>query len=42
MRNAHKILVGMSDRKRPFGRSRHKLADNIKMDYRETGLERMN
>jgi hypothetical protein len=36
--NAHRILVGKSDRKRPIGRPRSRWVDNIKMDLREIGL----
>jgi hypothetical protein len=32
MRNGYKILIGKADRKRPFGRSRCRWEDNIKMD----------
>jgi hypothetical protein len=32
MRNAHKILVGKPEGKRPFGRTRCRIADNIKID----------
>jgi hypothetical protein len=35
MRNAHKILVGKPERKRPFGRPRRRWEDNIRMDLRE-------
>jgi hypothetical protein len=34
-RNAYRILVGKPDGKRPLGRLRHRLVDNIKMDLRE-------
>jgi hypothetical protein len=33
-RGMHKILVGNSGRKRPLGRPRRRLEDNIKMDLR--------
>jgi hypothetical protein len=36
-RNAHKILVGKPERKRPLGRPRRGWEDNIKMDVREIG-----
>jgi hypothetical protein len=39
-RNAHKILVGKDDGKRPFERPRHR-QDNIRMDLREVGWEDM-
>jgi hypothetical protein len=35
--NAYRILVGKPERKRPLGRSRRRLVDNIKMDLRVTG-----
>jgi hypothetical protein len=38
-RNAHRILVGMPERKRPLGRPRHRWVDNIKMDLREIGWD---
>jgi hypothetical protein len=34
-RNAYRVLVGKSERKRPLGRLRHSWVDNIKMDLRE-------
>jgi hypothetical protein len=34
-RNAYRILVGKSERKRPLGRPRRKWVDNIKKDLRE-------
>jgi len=37
--NAHSILVGKPEGKRPFGSSRHRWEDNIRMDLRETGCE---
>jgi hypothetical protein len=37
LRNAHKILVGKPERKRPLGRPRHKWDDNIIMGLREIG-----
>jgi hypothetical protein len=36
-RNAHRILIGNSERKRPLGRLRSRWEDNIKMDLREMG-----
>jgi hypothetical protein len=39
MRNAYKILVGKSERKRLIGRPRHRCDDNIRMDLREIGWE---
>jgi hypothetical protein len=37
MRNAYKILVGKPERKRPLGKPRCRLEDNIRMDLREIG-----
>jgi hypothetical protein len=37
MRNTHRILMGKPEGKRPLGRSRRRLVDNIKMDLREIG-----
>jgi hypothetical protein len=34
-RNAYRILVGKPEGKRPLGRPRRRLVDNIKMDFRE-------
>jgi hypothetical protein len=36
-RNAYTIFVGMPEGKRPLGRPRHWLGDNIKIDLREIG-----
>jgi hypothetical protein len=36
-RGAYRVLVGKPERKRPLGRPRHRLADNIKMDLQEVG-----
>jgi hypothetical protein len=36
-RNAHSILVGKPDGKRPLGKPRCRWVDNIKMDLRVTG-----
>jgi hypothetical protein len=35
-RNAHGILVGKAEGKRPLGRPRYRWVDNIKMDLRDT------
>lgn len=35
--NEYKNLVGKHEEKIPFGRSRRKWQDNIKMDHQETG-----
>jgi hypothetical protein len=40
-KNAYKILVGKPKGKRPLGRPRRRLVDNIKMDLRETGSDVM-
>jgi hypothetical protein len=34
--NAHRILVGKPEGKRPLGRPRHSWVDNIRMDLGET------
>jgi hypothetical protein len=39
MRNAYKILVGKSERKRPLGRPRHRREDNIRMGLTEEEWE---
>ncbi|KAJ4431500.1 hypothetical protein ANN_20098 [Periplaneta americana] len=36
-RNAHRVLVGRLEGKRPLGRPRRRWEDNIKMDLREVG-----
>jgi hypothetical protein len=36
-RGMHRVLVGKPDGKRPLGRSRRRLEDNIKMDVQEVG-----
>ncbi|KAJ4441577.1 hypothetical protein ANN_11433 [Periplaneta americana] len=38
-RNAYRVLVGKSERKRPLGRPRRRWEDNIKMDLREVGYD---
>jgi hypothetical protein len=42
MRNAYKILVEKAEGKRPLGRPGRRWEDNIKLDLREIGLERVN
>jgi hypothetical protein len=37
-RVVYKLLVGNTEWKRPFGRSRHGWEYNIKIDYQEVGL----
>jgi hypothetical protein len=41
-RGVYWVLVGRPEGKRPLGRPRRRWEDNIKMDLRETGIERMN
>jgi hypothetical protein len=38
----HRVLFGRPKGKRPLGRPRHRLEDNIKMDLRELGINGMN
>jgi hypothetical protein len=40
-RNPYRLLVGKPDGKRPLGRQRRMLMDNIKMDLREIGWDGM-
>jgi hypothetical protein len=40
-RNAHRILVGKPEGKRPLGRPRRWWVDNIKIDLREIGWDGM-
>jgi hypothetical protein len=40
-RNAYRILVGKPEGKKPLGRPRRWLVDNIKMDLREIGWDGM-
>jgi hypothetical protein len=40
-RNAYRILVGKPEGKRPLGRSRHRWANNIKVDLGEIGWDDM-
>jgi hypothetical protein len=37
--NAYRILVGMPEGKRPLGKPRRRLVNNIKMDLREIGWD---
>jgi len=39
VRNAYKILVGNSDRKRPLGRPKRRWEDSIRMNLREIEWE---
>jgi hypothetical protein len=41
-RDAYRVLVGRPESKRPLGRPRCRWEDNIKMDLRETGINRVN
>jgi hypothetical protein len=36
-RNAYRLLVGKPEGKRPLGKPRHRLVDNIKIDILEIG-----
>ena len=38
-RNAYRVLVGKPESKRPFGRSRCRWEDNIKMDLKEVDCD---
>jgi hypothetical protein len=38
-RGVYRILVGRLEGKRPLGRPRRRLEDNIKMDIKETGID---
>jgi hypothetical protein len=40
-RNAYRILMGNLAGKRPLGRPKRRWVDNIKMDLREIGSDRM-
>jgi hypothetical protein len=42
MRNAHKMLVGKAQSKRPLGRPRRRWEDNIQMDLKKIGWEGVN
>jgi hypothetical protein len=41
-RGAYRVLVGRPEEKRPLGRPRRKWEDNIKMDFREGGIDGAN
>ena len=41
-RSTFKILTGTLTGKRPLGRSRHRLEDNIRMDLKEIGINTRN
>jgi hypothetical protein len=38
-RGVYRVLVGMPEGKRPLGRPRRRLEDNIKLDLREIGID---
>jgi hypothetical protein len=40
-RNAYRTLVGKPEGKRPLGKTKARLVDNIKMDLGETGWDGM-
>jgi hypothetical protein len=40
-RGLYTVLVGKPEKKRPLGRPRHRLEDNIKADLQEVGCESM-
>jgi hypothetical protein len=41
-RGVYRVLVGRPEGKRPLGRPRRRWEDNIKMDFRETGIDGAN
>jgi hypothetical protein len=41
-RDVYRVLVGRPKSKRPLGRPRCRLEDNIKMDLREIGIDGVN
>jgi hypothetical protein len=41
-RGVYRVLVGRSEGKRPLGRRRHRWEDNIKMAFRDKGIEGAN
>jgi hypothetical protein len=41
-RDVYRVLVGGPERKRPLGRPRRRLEDNIKMDLRDIGIDGAN
>jgi hypothetical protein len=41
MRNVYRNFIGKPEGKRPLRRSRHRLADNIKKDFREIAFRGM-
>jgi hypothetical protein len=41
MRAVYRVLVGKPDRRRPLGRRRHRLEDNIQIDLQEVEYQVM-
>jgi hypothetical protein len=41
-RGVYRVLVGRPKGKRPLGRPRHRWEDNIKLDLRKIGIDRVN
>jgi hypothetical protein len=41
-RGVYRVLVGTSEGKRPLGRPRRRWKDNIKLDFREIGIDGAN
>jgi hypothetical protein len=41
-RGVYRVLVGRPEGKTPLGRPRRRWEDNIKMDFRETGIDEAN
>jgi hypothetical protein len=41
-RNAHRILIGMPERRKPLGRRRCRWEDNIEMNIKEIDWEDVN
>jgi hypothetical protein len=41
-RGVYRVLVGKPEGKRPLGRPRRRWEDNIKPDFRETGIDGAN
>jgi hypothetical protein len=41
-RGVYRVLIGIPEGKRPLGRHRRRWEDNIKMDFREIGIDGAN
>jgi hypothetical protein len=41
-RGIYRVLVGRPEGRRPLGRRRRRWEDNIKLDFRETGIDGAN